>query len=116
MVDALTTAALADGVLMVIRVETTTQLQAQAACSSLRQAGAELEGVVINGVTSGSLDDDSYGYGYGYGYDYQYSRYSEYKTKPAEDATDSTGTRNGVAASRVSGLAQRNGSSNGKHH
>ena len=112
-VDALTTAALADGVLMVIRVETTTQLQAQTACSSLRQAGAELEGVVINGVINGSLDDDSYGYGYGYGYDDQYSRYSEYKTMSAEDTT---GSRNGVAVSRVSGLAQRNGSSNGMHH
>ena len=66
--DVLTTAALADGVIIVVRAERTTQIQAQSACASLKQAGAELHGLVVNGLKPGSLDEESYGYGYSYGY------------------------------------------------
>jgi capsular exopolysaccharide synthesis family protein len=111
-VDVLAIASLADGVLVVIRVERTTQLQAQAACSALKQAGASLTGVVVNGLTADSLSNESYGYGYGYGYSYDgsgygYSEYSEYNTKsPSREA----------ASPRKAAAYNRNGSSNGSGH
>lgn len=97
-VDALSTASIADGVIVVVRVERTTQLQAQAACSSLRRAGAEVDGVVVNGLMPGSLGDDTYGYGYGYGYGYE-QEYAQYRnavnTEFANAATKLSGRHSG---------------------
>ena len=103
-VDALSTAAIADGVIVVVRVERTTQLQAQAACSSLRRAGAEVDGVVVNGLMPGSFGDDSYGYGYGY--EQEYAQYRS-QTQPGSINSDTKS-----ASSRLlSGTPfQRNGS------
>ncbi|WP_162130535.1 polysaccharide biosynthesis tyrosine autokinase [Schlesneria paludicola] len=92
-VDALSTAAIADGVIVVIRVERTTQLQAQAACSSLRRAGAEVDGVVVNGLMPGSLGDDTYGYGYGYGYEQEYAQYRNQVTSEFASAATKLSSR-----------------------
>ena len=86
-VDALSTASIGDGTIVVLRLERTTQLQAQAACNSLRRAGVTLDGVVVNCVKPGLFGEDSY---YGYGYETEYARYREHsKTDAKVDAPES---------------------------
>jgi polysaccharide biosynthesis transport protein len=95
-VDALATAAIADGVILVMRIDYTSRLQAQAACSSLRQAGAEVDGIVLNGVTRGSLGQEGYGYGYGYEYYEEYQSYTDFRSPKSGDAKEiASASRNG---------------------
>ena len=86
-VEALTTATMADGVVFVVHMERTTQLQAHAACFSLRQAGAELDGVVINGFKPGALGEDTLG-----NYDSKYGAASEYTTHKVANHDSPRGT------------------------
>ncbi len=111
-VDALAPAAMSDGVMMVLRVERTTQLQAQAACASLRQAGAELEGVIVNGLTSSSMNDEAFGYGYDYSYGYDASLYgseSARKDSISSELASESGKRQVLA--RADSAFRRNGNS-----
>jgi capsular exopolysaccharide synthesis family protein len=93
-VETVVSASFADGVILVLKVEKTTQFEAQSACASLRQAGAELEGVVINAVRRGSLNDDSYNsIGYNYYYAAEYG-YTEPKGKRSRETASSSSDRN----------------------
>lgn len=74
-VDVLSTAPVSDGTILVIRLERTTQLQAEAACASLRRAGVTIDGVVVNWVKPGAFGDEEY---YGYSDEAEYTRYREH--------------------------------------
>jgi capsular exopolysaccharide synthesis family protein len=56
----------ADGVLLTIRIRKNARTSAAQACGKLRELGAKVIGVVVNGVGS------RHSLGYGYGYDYSY--------------------------------------------
>ncbi len=110
--DAMACAAISDGVLFVIRVERTSQLHAQAACATLRHAGADVLGVIVNGMAPGSLDDATYGYEYS---DDDYPRYSKSFTREGSPAEFRSASATSLLGPRVSSALRRNGKhDNGK--
>jgi capsular exopolysaccharide synthesis family protein len=64
--------AVADGIILVVKVSSTRRHDLDATTEMLKTIGVPVFGVVINGVTREEL---GYGYSYGYGYGYGYGRY-----------------------------------------
>lgn len=84
-----------DGVLMAIRVAKNSRPVAERAREVLGNLGANVLGVVVNGVNL--FGPEGYGYGYGYSYGYQYGQYDytqayqykyEYSDKYYQNYTD----------------------------
>jgi capsular exopolysaccharide synthesis family protein len=82
-------AARVDGVILTIRIKKNVKISSERATTILTSVGANLIGVVVNGVGSHSGYGSQYsygayragyqynGYGYGYGYSYGYGRHTE---------------------------------------
>lgn len=73
--DAAVLAPLAGAVFLVARAEVTSLGELQESAKRLAQSGAQIRGVIFNGL---NLSKHRYGYGYGYGYKYGRYRYTNY--------------------------------------
>jgi polysaccharide biosynthesis transport protein len=69
--DALVVSRMADAVLMVASVGSTTRRNMQSALELMRNVSAPVIGTVLNRAKESVRDDYGYGYGYGYGYSAQ---------------------------------------------
>ena len=68
-------AAVADGIILVVRISSTRRNDLEVTNDMLKTLGVPVFGMVINGVTRGEIGYGGYGYGYGYGYGrYGYGR------------------------------------------
>lgn len=75
-----------DGVVVVVRENTTSRMLVREAIHGLEQVRARVLGVIVNAVDLNRRRTSykyHYGYGYGYGYGYRYDRY--YLENPDED-------------------------------
>lgn len=81
--DGLILAALADGVILVVRAEETSRRGIKRVKEALRQVNARILGVVVNAVDMRRHGDGYYGYGYGYGYGYYHQR--QETSKPPDE-------------------------------
>ncbi|MDB5348570.1 MAG: hypothetical protein JWP89_6947 [Schlesneria sp.] len=115
-VDALVPASIVGSVILVIRLDCTSRLHTQAACSMIRRSVAHIDGVVLNG-SEGILSEESYGYGYRYGYsDYENEAPDAAIVKPKSAPTNSTASGGRLDASLTESKLHRNESSNGPPH
>ncbi|MEZ4238636.1 MAG: polysaccharide biosynthesis tyrosine autokinase [Myxococcota bacterium] len=76
-----------DGVIVVVREQTTSRVLVREGLVGLEQIGARILGVIVNNVDV-TKRRTSYKYAYGYGYGYRYRYHDGYYGDPADDAEE----------------------------
>ncbi|MGO9469987.1 MAG: polysaccharide biosynthesis tyrosine autokinase [Isosphaeraceae bacterium] len=124
-------AAVADGIILVVRISSTRRHDLDVAGEMLKTLGVPIFGMVINGVTRkeigygygygygyGGYGYSSYRYGYGYGYGYGRKKGGPYGPTDEEHTENGNGNGNGIANGALphdlNPGAGTNGDGNGK--
>ena len=88
--DPLIVGSVADGVILIARVETLNRRQAERTAEMLQALGTPVLGTVINGIKRQQV---GYGYGYDFGFDYRYMTRHERHPGCRDGSAPGPGTR-----------------------